>query len=233
MVAGHSEPLGDYSRIAARDVWRAIDELCERLEKFALDPVSRARDCERRQEWIDVIGPSMLEAWRETLEGHARAHPRATAAAVRARERLDALHRDWAAGVPLEDARRRLVEVDAELCALDLWWQRAGLANVREMIAAARARGEVNGFRFRPAHLPGLRQMEARDRRGVAATRRRLFTRRALLGVTVVRRRLVRARPRGCRGHARRRGSRAPPGGGDCDGEGPHEVGRRRRGWAP
>jgi hypothetical protein len=236
----------NYSDLPRGDVWQALDELYDGLENFALDPVSRARLCERKMAWMAKAGfpPWTCEEFCAQVEEAWRSYPpRLVAGATRIRGRLNTLWRDWAAGIPVEEARRRLVEIDVELDALQLGWYEHCAAETRKLIddegATPASVERYDGEDWVPVVVTpaerrrALGEMEARDRRELAAMRRRLFARRALLGVTVPRRRLIWARARGCRGHARRRGSRAPPGDGDCDGEGPHEVGRRRRGFAP
>jgi hypothetical protein len=224
------QPDLDYRDVSPADVWQAIDELYAGLENFVLDPVSRARDRERL-EAEPRAEAEFVEFFAAQNERTAREYPRAEARAIRIRRRLNALWRDWAAGIPVEDARRRLVEIDVELDAIVVWWQEVGVADMRGAIATAERGGEPHGYPVSPAGLRAMRDAEARDRRELAALRRRLFVRRALLGLVVARRRPIRARTRGRCGHARRRRSRAPPDA-DCDGDDP-DVGRRRRGRAP
>jgi hypothetical protein len=240
------QPDPNYRDVSPGDVWRAIDELYEGLEGFALDPVSRARLCARTWDNVDVLGVEECEEiCAQSMEDWRSYPPRLVARATRIRERLNALWRDWAARPCLEEARRRLVEIDVELDALRLGWDELCAAWTRRLVDEdAAPAGAVfeshDGGEWVPVVVTpaerrrALGEVVARDRRELAAMRRRLFARRALLGVTVPSRRPIRARARGCCGHARRRRSRAPPGDADCDGDdGPHVEGRRRRGWAP
>lgn len=244
MAAGN-EAL-KYRDLAPGDVWSALEELYAWLEEdFPLDRVSRERRRERLEARFDE--PEDWLPFAEAAEELAAAHPRQAARAARTRERLDALYRDWAARRDLDDARRRLIEIDVELRRLDLWSRELDATKLeRAVVEGPGARGSawvqhgddepVPVVVSRQDRERAMRRIVACDRKAIATRRRQLFAARALLGLTIPRRsRLTRARGDHGRARARPRRTRGPPTDDERDPDpgDPGQVGRRRRGWAP